>query len=51
MKILRAGLTGADNTKYCGKVCHKSRRLSNMGVTALKKHMEVQAHKIVLLTF
>ena len=51
MKILRAGLTGTDNTKYCCKVCHKSHRLSNMGVTALKKHMEVQAHKIVLLTF
>ena len=34
-----------DDTKYWCKACHKSCRLSNMNITDLKKHIEVQYHK------
>ena len=34
-----------DNTNLYCKVCHKSCRLSNMDISAWKKHMEGQTHK------
>ena len=34
-----------DNTKYRCKVCHKMKKLSNMGEGALKVHEDTEVHK------